>query len=286
MNEITATTEAEPTFAKGTWQETLHKSAVLRVRGSKQTKQAGILLWTGAQDAINDWLPGSDTDVSGENLYDDVKDALGGNTRKGDASKVKTVALAVKQHNLVLAAYPNLSRAFTEADRLFKAVPQQAAEAEAAAKAIAGIEAPSTTGTVDGAAALLLSKGLDGAVKAILDALGKTNFPAHRAFMKEVSDEISGRVQAAKPKPAPKAPATPKGAAKPAGKAAIKTATTKPRATKAKPVAPAKQESTKAKPVPVQRAKGKPVSEPVTAGSEKVAAPSVPVKKVPVVVQR
>lgn len=191
------------TYVKGSWQDNLHKSSALLDRSTKARKQASGLLWTGAQTGIEEWLPGSDTDVSGENLYNDVLGALG-KTRKGDASKIKSVALAVKKHGLVLSLYPNLSKAYGEATRLTKTVQAQATEDAAAEKAIESIEAPKTTGSVEGAAALLLSKGLDGAVVAILDALGANNEAAHRAFMRAVATEVAARVQASKPKPAPR----------------------------------------------------------------------------------
>jgi hypothetical protein len=278
-------------YEKGTWREALHRSASLLDRSVKARKQASSLLWDGAQTGIEEWLPGADTDVSGENLYNEVLGILG-KPRKGDASKIRTVALAVKDHGLVLSVHPNLSKAYTEAVRLTKTVQVHADEDTAAEKAIEALSVPNSTTTVEGAAAILLSKGIDGAVVAILDALGATNEAAHRAFMRAVSTEVAARVQAAKPKPAPKAPAKPKGAAKVAStgsspKAAIKTAGTKAKAgkpTKAKPVAVSSSKGdpnkkalpVKAKPVAVATAdKGAPVSEPVEAGTAKKARPVV-----------
>lgn len=279
------------TYEKGSWQEHLAQSATLLDRSAKARKRASSLLWQGAQEGIANWLPDSDTDRSGESLYNEVLDILG-KPRKGDASKIRTVALAVKEHGLVLSVHPNLSKAYAEAVRLTQTVRAHAAEDDAADEAIALIEVPKSTTTVEGAAAILLSKGVDGAVVAILDALGAKNEQAHKAFLRAVSTEIAARVQANKPKPAPKAPAKAKGKAQVATtgtspKAAVKTAGTKAKAKPTKKAAPVK----KATPVPVAAAsKGEPVSAPVHAGGESVAVPNVPVsakpKAKPVVIKR
>jgi hypothetical protein len=287
---MTSTTEetATPTFAKGTWQHDLHESTTLLDRSVKAKKRAGALLWAGATEGINEWLPNSTDDVNGEALYGDIIAALG-TPRKGDASKIKTVALAVRNNGLVLSTFDGLSKAYAEAIRLTKTANIEADEDNAAEKAIESIEAPKTTGSIEGAAALLLSKGLDGAVVAILDALGANNEAAHRAFMRAVSTEVAARVQAAKPKPAPKA--GPKAGAKQAtGKASPK-ATIKDGAAKAKPTPVSKSKGdpnkkalpAKAKPAQNQSTdKGAPVEAPVHAGEDTTSedtAPVTPVKK-------
>lgn len=272
MTTETTTTETvestEPiAYEKGSWQEALQKSSNLLDRSAKARKTASNLLWKGAKEGIENWLPESTTDVSAEGLYGDVIEALG-KSRKGDASKIKTVAVAVRTHGLDLSVYPNLSKAYAEATRLTKTVAVQAEEDDAAEEAIAQIEAPKTTSSIEGAAAILLSKGVDGAVVAILDALGKTNEAAHRAFMRAVSTEIAARVQANKPKPAPKAPAAPKaGATASTGKGAKKASAPVASKTKGKPVGTAKKASA---PVAEVEDKGEPVSEPVEAGTEDV----------------
>src|SRR6478609_10975485 len=244
MSDTTSTTDettATPTFVKGTWQHDLHESSTLLDRAGKAKTRASNLLWNGATEGINQWLPNSSDDVNAESLYSDVIEALG-KARKGDASKIKTVALAVRNNGLVLATFPNLSKAYAEAVRVTKTADIEADEDNAAEKAIESIDAPKTTGSIEGAAALLLSKGLDGAVVAILDALGANNEAAHRAFMRAVSTEVAARVQAAKPTPVPKSKGDPNRKALPA----------------------------KAKPAQNQ-SKGEPVSEPVTAGEEHFA---------------
>jgi len=232
-------------FVKGSWQDHLATSTTLLTRAGNARKRASALLWQGAQEGIETWLPNSDDDANGEGLYGEVLEALG-TPRKGDASKIKTVALAVKQHNLVLATFPNLSKAYAEATRLTKTVAQEKDEDDAAEKAIANIEAPKTTGSIEGAAALLLSKGVDGAVVAILDALGAKNEAAHRAFLRAVSTEIAARVQANKPAPVKKASGPKAGAQQATGET-----TTKPKAT-------VKEGKAKAKATPVSASKGDP----------------------------
>lgn len=248
---------AAPTYEKGTWQDTMQKSSVLAKRGDDAKKKAGVLLWTGTQAAIETWLPNVDADVSAEGLYEEVKDALG-ESRKGDASKIKTVAVAVAHHGLDLSSSKNLSQAYNAARALTVVAEQQKVEDGALDKAVEGIEAPKTTGSVEGAAALLLSKGIEGAVVALLDALGANNFDAHKALVREFQTEIASRVQAAKPKPAPK-PAKPK-------KATASTGAAK-KATAAKPASG----KTKGKPVgTAPKATAAPVEEPVVEDADPV----------------
>lgn len=269
MSNTDSTTTETPTFAKGTWQGALQESSTLLDRSTKARKRASNLLWTGATEGIEAWLPNSTTDANAESLYGDVLAALG-TARKGDASKIKTVALAVRNNGLSLAAFPNLSKAYAEATRLTKTVAAEKDEDDAAEKAIESIEAPKTTGSVEGAAALLLSKGVDGAVVAILDALGAKNEAAHRAFMRAVSTEIAARVQANKPAPAPKAASGPKaGATKAGAKKAGPKATVKDGAAKAKPTPVSKSKGDPNKrALPKASTKGEPVGSPVHAGDD------------------
>lgn len=239
------------TYEKGTWQATLNRSATLFDKSAGERKRATVLLWQGAVAGIEDWLPNSDEDVSAENLYSEVQ-AILGKPRKGDASKIKTVALATKNNGLILSLYPNLSKAYAEARRLTQTVAQEKSEDAAAEKAIEALaaSAPKSSGTPEGAAMIVLSQGVDEAARLLLDALGATNDAAHRAFMRAISQEIAGRVKpkVSTVKAGPKAGAT---QAKPGG---AKTAT----AVKAQPV------------------KGKPAAQPVEK-VEKVATPAVPV---------
>lgn len=278
MSENTSTTETTAhTYAKGSWQESLEKSAVLMGKSTEARKKASALLWSGAQAAIAEWTPKADTDSTGETLYGSIIDVLG-TKRKGDASKIKTVAVATVRHGLVLASHENLSKAYAEAIRLTKTVADEAAEDDAAEKAIEALAAnvPNSTTTVEGAALILLGKGIDGAVVAILDALGANNEAAHRAFMRALSSEIADRVQAAKPKPVAKA-AGPKTGATQATKAAAPKATVADGATKAK-ATPAKKAAPKAKATPVSASKGDP--------NKKALPKATPVKATPVPVAK
>lgn len=189
-------TDTKVEYAKGSWQEALQRSSLMLDRSAKARKLASSLLWKGATDGIADWLgTDADTDTTGENLYGVLLEALG-TSRKGDASKIRSVAVAVRDHGLDLGQFENLAKAYGQAVHLTKTVKTEKTEDDAAEEAIAAIEAPKSTSSVDGAAALLLSRGVDGAVVAILDALGTDNFAAHRAFLRSVSGEINSREQA------------------------------------------------------------------------------------------
>lgn len=253
MAENTTPTPA-PTYAKGSWQETLDKAGRLFAKSEGDKKKAGTLLWNGAQSAIEDWVSGdAATDGDGTGLYEQVRDLLGV-SRKGDANKVKTVAIAVRDHNLDTAQFPNLSRAYAEARRLTVLVEQEGKEDDAAEEATSKIAeaAPKSTSKPEGAALLVLAKGVDEAARLLVDALGPDNTQAHRALLRALTQEIAGR---AKPAPKPKKEATPKDGATPADEA--------PKASKAK-AAP----KTKAKPKP----------KPASAKVEKAEAASAALK--------
>lgn len=237
-----AAEDAPVVYEKGSWQEALQKSTTLKERAGKANKNAGVLLWKGATEGINSWLPNSATDVSGEGLYQTVIEALG-KSRKGDASKIKTVAVAVRNHSLDISVYPNLSKAYAAANDLTKGAQEREKEDDAAETAIEAIEAPKTASTVEASAKIVLSKGVDGAVVALLDALGAQNEAAHRAFMRAVSTEVAARA---------KAVADAAAAAKKAAAAANKPASTpKKGATTAKKATPVKaKKATPVKPKP------------------------------------
>lgn len=249
-----------PTYAKGSWQDSLQQSSSLLDRSTKARKRASQLLWTGATTAINAWLPNVDDDVTAETFYGEVLEALG-TPRKGDASKIKTVALAVAENGLVLDTFENLSKAYAEATRLRKTEREEKDEDDAAEAALALIEAPKSTSSVDGAAALLLSKGLDGAIVAILDALGKDNFEAHRAFMRAVGVEVRSRIDAvAQAEAKVRAEANAKVKAEKEKAAKEKAAAAKKGATAAKKATPAKAKASASKAKPA-RAKAPVVEE-------------------------
>lgn len=232
-----------------TWQDTLAQSTKKAEQGAKYKKQAGILLWDGAVAAITDYTADASSDPDAEKFSADVLAALG-DGRKGDASKIKTVALAVVNRGLVLDQFPNLSKAYAEATRLTKTVKVHAAEDEAADAAVRNIVAPKTASAPEGAAKLVMAQGVDEAARLLLAALGNDQHAAHKAFVRAVVQEAAGLIP--KPEPKAKAPAKPKGKA-------VKKATAPRRASeKADPASAAP-----AKAKPVKKAAPKPVeSEP------------------------
>lgn len=244
-----ATTTEKVEYEKGSWQAALDRSATLFAQSGKAKTRAGLLLWQGASAAIAEWETDVDSDPAAEGLAEELL-AIMGTSRKGDVSKIKKVAVAVGSHGLDISSFPNLSKAYAAASDLIDKAPERKAEDDAAESVIEEIaeKAPKTASSVDSAALILLSKGLDGAIVAILDALngptGEFNEAASRSFLRGVQTEIAARVTAAKPKPAPRVKAEPKEKATPAAKtkAAPKA---KPAATKAKPVSASKGDPNK-----------------------------------------
>jgi hypothetical protein len=223
----------------------------LQDRVKKGSTRASAMLWEGAQQAISQWAPKSDRDENGDKLRAAVIEALG-KSRKGDASKIVTVALAVRNNDLELSTFSSLTKAYAAATALSpKARKVQADEDKAADEAVSAISAPKSTSSPEGAAKIVLAKGVDEAARLLLNELGAENIAAHRAFMRAISQEIAGRIPKPAPKPAKKA--APKKAAKkavakkaPAKRAPAKASVAQRVSTKAKPVA------VKAKPVAVR----------------------------------
>lgn len=218
------------------WREDMKKAATLKDREGKAKAAAGAHLWRACKAGIAEWID-SGTDEDGEALYGEFL-SLYGESRKGDCSKMRTVALAVANNGLDPEMFDNLSKAYAEARRLTKTVVEEAAEDDAAEAAVAAIEPPKTASTVEAAAKILLSKGVDGAVVAILDALngptGENNVAAHRAFLRAVTTEVAARV---KPPKAEQVEADSGSEPKPAQpKQGASKAKAKPAAAKAKPV--------------------------------------------------
>ena len=263
---------AKPAKPAAPWQETMAKAVEqfgkagdLAARTSKEKKKAGILLWDGAQAAIAAWDKAADPGA--EVLAEELKAVLG-DSRKGDVSKIKTVALAVAHKGLHPSDYPNLSKAYAAARAKSGEVEKARAEEDTAAEAAIAelVKATPDEDTPEGAALRVLAKGVDEAARLLVDALGKDNTPAHRALLRAVSSEVAGRA-----KPEPKAPVkdAPKEVAEqttgekatPAKAAPAKAAPAKAAPAKAAPAkaAPAKAAPTKAAPVkaiarPVRRA--------------------------------
>lgn len=224
--------EPEVEVEEGSWQETVVKSSKLLVRGKKATAQSGSMLWAGAQEGILDWLDSqADEDVNGEAFYNELLTLLG-TSRRGDASKIKTVALAVKDHGLTLASHQSVTKAYGEAKRLLVVAPQNTKDDETAEAMLAAIVAPKSTSKPEGAATILIAKGVDEATRLVVDAIIEAAGgsydeaePVLRAFLRTFSQEVAGR----KPKPEPK-PAKVKVVAESKAKAAPKSGAAKGKA--------------------------------------------------------
>ena len=263
--------------ATGPWQEILTKAADqfgkvgdLATRTAKEKKKAGLLLWDGAVAAIKDW--DSDADPSAEVLGNEIMAVLG-ESRKGDVSKIRTVARASAHRGLNLGDYENLSRAYAAARALSGEQDKKHVEEDAAAEAaIENIEAPATTKTPEGAAAIVLAKGVDEAARLLLDALGKDNTPAHRSLVRALTAETAGRV---KPEPK-KAPAKKeeKDGAEVVSTEEVETPKAAPAQTKAKPAATKAAPAAAPKAAPAQ-AKAKPAATKAAPVKKAVARPAV-----------
>ena len=268
----------KPEYAAGSWGAMLQESTVLKIRAGKVDKRAGKLLWDGAKAAIAEWDSG--TDPSGESLYDEVKEALG-NTRRGDANKIKTVAIATENHGLDISQHQNLSQAYNAARALIADMTKgktDADEDDAAERVVESLDAPKTASTAEAAAKVLLGKGIDGAVVAIFDALttaavdADTAEKAIRSFLRSATSEAASRAKhrADEARAAKEAEKEKDRAAKAAEreKARAERESAKPKAAprkaSEKPVAKKAEKATAAKPVakkPVARPK--PVAKPV-----------------------
>ena len=248
------------------WREDMKQAGALKDQSESNNKAAGERLWTACKIAVAEWVNGDNGD-NGEALYAEFVESYG-SKRKGECSKMRTVALAVRDNGLVAGEWRNLGAAYKEAQRLTKTVVEESIEDDAAesATAAAAAAAPKSTSTPEGAALIVLSKGVDEAARLLLDALGAEDEAAHRALLRAVSNEIAGRVK-------PKAKAAPKAGPK-AGAVESNGTDTPVKATpvkaKAKPVkaegegapvkaTPVKATPVKAKPVKAAPIKAKPV---------------------------
>lgn len=286
------TTAVAPTFEKGTWGAALQQAVALKERSTKDNKRSGTLLWTGAKGAINEWAQDAATDPEAEDLYANLLDIMG-TKRRGDASKIGAVARAVAGHGLDLEDFDSLSKAYAAARALTQTAPQDAADDSVADDVTSSIDAPKTASTAEAAAKVLLSKGVDGAVVAIFDALTSATGDdtdkaeaAIRSFLRaattEAADRVKARTEAAKEAAkeaktaereaarAEKVANKPKATVKPASEKVEKqeaapkqTPKAAPKKARPKPVQPpaeeAPAEEAPARPKPVTRTRPKPV---------------------------
>ena len=214
--------------------EELESAAGMRTQASKT-------LWQGAVMVIDNRDP-QDKDRS--TLAQNVIDAMGKH-RKGDASKIKKVALAADR-GLDIRDYPNLSKAYNAACAIIDPKVDKDAADVAAADSIAATIDPAKPelSPEDAAAALVLSKGMKTAAVLLLDAL-KEDAQAGRGLLVALTTEMAQRADYAKQKAAAeKIPGTPrkqvdKGDAAPATVAAPVAAPTKPTKPKTVAVKPA-----------------------------------------------
>lgn len=258
-------------FEKGSWQHTVQQSSVLFKRSGDAKKRASVMLWNGSTAAIAEWEANSDTDVNGEGLYADLLIIMG-TARKGDVSKIKTVALAVRNNGLDTGQFPNLSKAYAEAIRLTKTAKVEAEEDTAGDEAIAAVaaDAPKTASTVESGIkmALALAQDFDEFFKVMLDVVnhgGDENVAAHRAALRSLAQEVSGRAK-------PAAPAPTQGGDKAGASAATGPATTES-ATKA----PAKAKPA-GKPTPTSVSKGDPNAKALPPKTKPVPVETAPVE--------
>lgn len=173
------------------FEKTLHEAAKAFANAEKATTKGGTLLWQGTQEAFSSWDASKDEDGTG--LYESVKGALG-ESRKGDASKIRTVALAAKAGKIDLDDYDSLSKAYTAATEAGKKAEARDEEDRAADEAVQSLNAPDEATTAEAAAKIVLESGVDDAARILLDTLGPDNVAAHRAFARAVSEEIAGRI--------------------------------------------------------------------------------------------
>jgi hypothetical protein len=248
----TTTTESteQVTYEKGTWQADLDRSVKMADKGQEFKKKAGALLWKGATTAINHWTDEADNDQQGEGLAADLL-AVMGNSRKGDVSKIKTVALAVRNKGLRLDDYPNLSKAYTAARALTVVAEEHADEDDVLTSVMETVaeqaKSVNVQATKEQAALVLFADGEDEAFRVIGDMLGSDD--ARRAALRAFAADISGRV--AEVKAAEKAKAD-------EAKAAKKAEVDKAKAEKAQAKAKADEEKAAAKKAAAKTTTAKP----------------------------
>lgn len=181
-------------FEKGSWQAAINEAGKLFDKSADSRKKAGALLWKGAVSAIALW---EETGNDADDLYNEILGILG-EARKGDASKIKTVAVASKTKGLDTGQYNNLSRAYAEAVKMTKTAKVERAEDDAATEAVEQIaaSAPKSTSKPEGAAQILLSQGVDNAARLMLDAL--PNDESRRSLIRAFADQFSAMQKQAK----------------------------------------------------------------------------------------
>lgn len=181
------------------WRADMAKAARLREKSDTNRKKSSERLWRATKGGIVEWLVTTATeDSEGKGIYAEFLAAYG-DKRQGDCSKMKAVALAVRDRGLDVEEYENLSQAYAAARQA--ALEEETAnltaeQDDAAEKAVARISetAPKKAKDPEGAAMLLLAGGIAPAVQVILDTLGPQSTDAHRALLRALEQDIENRV--------------------------------------------------------------------------------------------
>ncbi len=188
-------------FEKGTWEFKTREASRLYKRAEGANKRASTMLWDGAKEAIEDWSAKSEDDVNAEALSHRLL-VIMGTSRKGDVSKIKKVAVAVRTKGLATENFPNLSKAYAEARRLLDTTVEEQTEDTAADGAVQAVaaDAPKTASSIESAVALAISLagGADEFARVVFDTInhgGGENHEAHRSFVRAFAEEAAGRVR-------------------------------------------------------------------------------------------
>lgn len=251
------------TPSTSTWRIALQQAGLQKDEARANTKEAGQAAWAAARAGIEEWLTVKGADPEAQAFHGEVLRYYG-KARKGEASKIRTIALATANNVLDPNAYRTLGAAYAAALKLTKIADVNATEdaalaaSAAALAALAALEAASApTGTPESMASTIMALGAKKAVTLMLDALGEDNLPAHRALLRELSKQVGERNEKAQAKTAASTPAKP-AKDKTVPKADVKPAApAKPAKTKPAPAKPAKADVKPAVPVKVKTAKTK-----------------------------
>ncbi len=185
------------------WRKEMEAAAKLRDSADSSIGRATSKVWNACRGGVTEWLSGNAADDGNADELHGEFIELYGKARRGDCSKMRTVALAARDHGLNLDEFESLSKAYASARALVVVKQQHADEdeiGEATSEAIAKT-APKTATSVDSAAMILLSRGFDETARALVEAL-EANSPdptkAALSLIRAISEENTARAKAAK----------------------------------------------------------------------------------------
>ena len=272
-NTNTSTSQTSQTSTStSTWRTALRQAGLQKDEARANTKEAGQAAWAAARAGIEEWLTVKGADPEAQAFHGEVLHYYG-KARKGEASKIRTIALATANNGLDPNTYRTLGAAYAAALKLTKIADINATEDEAlaaasaaaASAAAASAAVSAATGAPADMAIMIMSLGAKTAVTLMLDALGEDNLPAHRALLRELSKQVGERNEKVQAKTAASKPAkpakdktVPKAVASqpaPVQPAKTKPAKTKPAKADVKPAAPVKVKTTKTKATKTKPAK-------------------------------